>query len=186
MKPIVKGATVMAVILDENTEQLNKTRESLVPVVTPWLRAYSECSDEIQAVVRDMLEIIASDSAEDDEKEMAAATVREALFPSNHNGALGADLVELETELKSHCPQCKQHLAEMDAEETTFSERVSALMKERGMTQEELAAASGVGQSAISMMLARKARPQKRTVVRIAKALAVEPPDLWPSMKGRE
>lgn len=176
----------MAVVLDETTEQLNKTRSSLVPVVTPWLRAYSECSDEIQAVVQDMLKIIADDSSEEDEKEMATATMLEALFPSNHNGALGADLEELEAELKSHCPQCKEHLAELDAEESTFSDRVCAAMKAKGMTQEELGLASGVGQPAIAMMIARKARPQKRTVLRISEALGVPPTELWPGIKGRE
>ena len=45
--------------------------------------------------------------------------------------------------------------------------------------QIDLANASGVGQPAISMMLSRNCRPQKRTVIRIAAALGISPGELW-------
>jgi transcriptional regulator with XRE-family HTH domain len=47
------------------------------------------------------------------------------------------------------------------------------------MTQEQLAAAIGVGQPAISMMLNRNCRPQARTVKKLADALGVEIEELW-------
>ncbi|MFN0056550.1 MAG: helix-turn-helix domain-containing protein [Planctomycetales bacterium] len=173
----------MPSMVDENTAELNRTRESLVPIVSPWIRAYSECSDAIQAVVREMLDIIASDSAEDDEREMAISTVREALFPSNRPGGLGSDLEELEEDAKSHIPGYAELLRQMDEEESTFADRVGSLMKDKSLTQEALANAIGVGQSAISMMLMRQSRPQKRTVVRIAEALGVTPSELWPGFE---
>lgn len=166
----------MAAILDKNTEQLNEMREKLVPVVTPWLRAYLECSSKVQAIVREMLEICESD-AEDDEKEMAMATLLEALFPKTHNGA---DLEELEEDAKSCCPRSATIIESLDQEEAVFADRVASAMQKRGMTQDELASAIGVGQPAVSMMLARKSRPQKRTISRIAEALGVSISELWP------
>jgi transcriptional regulator with XRE-family HTH domain len=53
-------------------------------------------------------------------------------------------------------------------------------MEERGVTQTELAERIGVGQPAISNMLCRQCRPQKRTVEKIAAALEVAPEELWP------
>ena len=53
-------------------------------------------------------------------------------------------------------------------------------MKQRSITQEQLAEAIGVGQPAVSMLLSRTCRPRKRTVERIAVALGVEPSELWP------
>jgi transcriptional regulator with XRE-family HTH domain len=49
------------------------------------------------------------------------------------------------------------------------------------MTQAQLADKLGLGQPAISMMLQRNCRPQKRTVVRLADALGVAPEELWPT-----
>jgi len=46
-----------------------------------------------------------------------------------------------------------------------------------------LAEKIGVGQPAISMMLQRQCRPQKRTVMRIAEALGVSAEELWPNTK---
>lgn len=170
----------MAVIQDKNTEQLNRERERLVPAVTPWLRAYMECNDAVQAVVRDMLDICESEDADEDEKEMAIATVREALFPTTHSGSLGADLEELEEQQKATCPDSAKVIDELDNQEAVFADRVASIMNVKGMTQEQLADAIGVGQPAISMMLARKGRPQRRTVLRIAEALGVSVNDLWP------
>ena len=53
-------------------------------------------------------------------------------------------------------------------------------MDEQGMTQSELASALGLGQSAIANLLSRNCCPQRRTVVKLAKALGIAPDDLWP------
>jgi transcriptional regulator with XRE-family HTH domain len=53
-------------------------------------------------------------------------------------------------------------------------------MDKAGLTQEQLAEKIGVGQPAISMMLKRQCRPQKRTVQRLAEALGVAAEELWP------
>ena len=62
----------------------------------------------------------------------------------------------------------------------TFGERVGDLMRARGMRQWELAAALGITQHAVSMMLSRLNQPQKGTVRRVAKALGLSRKELWP------
>jgi transcriptional regulator with XRE-family HTH domain len=72
----------------------------------------------------------------------------------------------------------------MDQEETQFAERLSRLLAERQLTQAELARRICVGQSAVSMLLSRKCRPQPRTLGKIAEALGVGVEDLWPGKVG--
>lgn len=143
-------------------------------------QAYLECSTEIQAVIRDMVQVVNAHDAIEDERDAALATIAEALFPSTHNGELGVCLEEYEKEATS---EAKVVLKQMDQEEATFADRVNALLEEKGMTQGELADAIGVGQPAVSMMLSRSCRPQRRTVAKIAKALKVSPEDIWPGFK---
>ena len=69
-------------------------------------------------------------------------------------------------------------------EEATFAERLTALLEVKGMSPGGLADAVGVGQPAISMMLARQCRPQRRTVEKIANVLKVAPEELSPGIKG--
>ncbi|TWT31152.1 helix-turn-helix protein [Posidoniimonas corsicana] len=71
--------------------------------------------------------------------------------------------------------------AEMDEQEAAFADKVRQLMQEQGKSQIELGEQMGVSQSAISNMLSRKCRPQRRTIDRAAEALGVPPTDLWPS-----
>ena len=52
------------------------------------------------------------------------------------------------------------------------------------VSEEKLAEMIGVTQPAISMMLQRECRPQRRTIVRIAEALELDPQDLWPGFQA--
>jgi lambda repressor-like predicted transcriptional regulator len=98
----------------------------------------------------------------------------EALFPS-----LLADVATTH-ELMLSTPEAKQAKEELDAEEARFAATLRRLMEERQMTQEKLAKITGVSQPAISNMLNRKCRPQRRTISRFAAALDVDPSELWP------
>jgi len=100
------------------------------------------------------------------------------LFPVSHNGSLGADFEELEDEHSNGAIGDLIH--EMDAHELSFGDKVKVALVDRGMTQQQLADAIGVGQPAVSMMLNREARPQLRTVKKIAEALQLSHEDLWP------
>jgi lambda repressor-like predicted transcriptional regulator len=138
--------------------------------------AYDECDPEIREVVDDMFAICKSDTAGPDQKRRAVHTIIEALFPS-----LAVDLEE-EVGRVDACPAALAYEQELDAQEATFAERLKNAMQSLGWTQEKLAERTGVGQPAISNMLNRQCRPQKRTVRRIAEALGVPPEQLWPGI----
>lgn len=72
-------------------------------------------------------------------------------------------------------------VASLDEEEAAFAARVRKLMHEKGMTQADLAEATGVTQPAIANILNRNCRPQQRTIARFAEALEVDPSELWPN-----
>jgi antitoxin component HigA of HigAB toxin-antitoxin module len=146
-----------------------------------FIRAYLECSDEMQAAIHDMMEILEDVEATQEEKSMALRTVEAILFPSHHNGSLGIALTDAE-ELGSQCGEAKHDLERMDEEEATFANRLRAFMEEKGINQNDLAQATGVGQPAISNMLTRHCRPQRRTVEKIASYFKIEPSELWPGV----
>jgi lambda repressor-like predicted transcriptional regulator len=128
---------------------------------------------------------IANDpEATPEERDDAIATIAEALFPDGDDGSLGVDLEASESQ-DALGPE-KAVLDAMDAEEATFSDRLAALLRDKQVTQVQLAEQIGVGQPAISMMLARKCRPQRRTIKKIAGALGVAPEDLWPGFSHSE
>jgi transcriptional regulator with XRE-family HTH domain len=72
----------------------------------------------------------------------------------------------------------------MNEEEADFAKRLRGLMEVKGLTQAQLATVVGIGQPAVSMMLNRACRPQKKTVLRFAEALGVAPEELWPGIQG--
>jgi lambda repressor-like predicted transcriptional regulator len=143
----------------------------------PFLMAFIECDPEIQQIVAEMAAIITDKNSTDDERIVAAEAIREALNPS-----LAADVLTQYNEIRKS-PESRQSRHEICAEQATFAERLRAAMTERGLTQEQLAAAAGVGQPAVSNLLKRHCRPQRKTVVRFAEVLGISPSDLWPDWK---
>ena len=144
-------------------------------------QAYVECTVEIQSLIRDMVEIVNDPSATEDEKLMACSTIAESLFPSRHHGQLGVDLEQAERLDAERCSrEIKDVHASMDRQEEHFADRVLALMRQRDMTQAQLANACEIGQPAVSNLLSRRSRPQRRTVEKIARALGVATSEIWP------
>jgi len=139
-----------------------------------FLHAYKECSRPVQELVDEMTSIIVSDETEGDEKSHAIDVIIEALFPM-----VAADVTERHR-LLMQSDEARQAIAEMDEEEQTFANRLKDAMDKRGLTQEQLAAATGVSQPAISNMVNRNCRPQRRTISKLAAALDVDPSELWP------
>ena len=144
-------------------------------------RAFLECSTEIQESIREMVAIVNDPESSDDESYSALLTISEALFPSTHNGAIGVDLDDCEKEAPAGVDEV---LRSMDKQEATFADRVNGLLHQKSMTQGDLAAKVGIGQPAISMMLSRQCRPQRRTVEKIAKAMDVSPDEIWEAVDG--
>lgn len=69
----------------------------------------------------------------------------------------------------------------MDEQESRFAGQVLAIMKNRGMNQQQLAEAIGITQPAVSLLLTRQCRPQKRTIRKVAQALGVSENEIWPT-----
>lgn len=61
---------------------------------------------------------------------------------------------------------------------TLWYQKVAALMARRGMTQTELAARIGLGQSAVSMLLSGQRNPRMDTLKAIADAMGVSVAEL--------
>lgn len=151
------------------------------------VRALLDCSGELREHALNMLDAINDPDADDMDREFAAITLAELLDPdpTGPDGRLGYDLAELEARERAEDPEVAAVLDAMDAEEATFASRLDALMREQGVTQTALAERVGLHQSAISMMLSRDCRPQKRTVTKLAAALNVEPATLWPNFAAK-
>ncbi len=142
--------------------------------------AYDECDPGIREQIDEMCAIISSDDASPEQKQRAMHTVLEALFP-----AFTPDITQVLQGLQA-LPESKTYEQELDAQEATFAERLRAVMRAKDMTQEQLAEKIGVRQSAISNMLNRQSRPQRRTVKRLAEALGITPEELWPEISKAE
>ena len=139
-------------------------------------------TDELRTVALELIEQLASGDLDKYEELSTCALLAEILFPNaDASGRPGLDLVEAEAIAIEEHPEAKPILADMDRQEASFAERLRSIMDGKGMTQTELAGKVGIGQPAISMMLNRACRPQKKTVEKLAAALGVAPADLWPA-----
>lgn len=143
------------------------------------LQAYLECSDELQKSAREMIAILNSPEADDDERAMALHTLAQIFFPERDD--CSATLEHLDECAVTNQPDGQSARNQLDEDEATFAKRLARVMREKGVTQTELARRANLGQPAISMMLSRNCRPQQRTVRRLAEALGVSTQELWPS-----
>lgn len=168
----------MSTVID-NADRQNAIKRSQTELFALFFRSYVEAGDATRKVIRDMAEIINDSGADEAEKASALSTLMEAMFPSNApddmDGELGIDLRDFR-EVQDDEEQYSAH----DREEKMFSDRLRLIMDEKKITQTALAKLIDVGQPAIANMLARKCRPQRRTVEKIAEALGVPPQKLWP------
>ena len=142
-----------------------------------FLYAFKECSSEIQAIILDMAEIVVDPESDEEERGHALDTMLEALLPG-----YCADVLETHQSMLLS-PEGVRAREELDREEATFAETLRRHMEEKGVTQEQLANSAGISQPAISNMLNRKCRPQRRTIEKFAEALGVSALELWPFNK---
>src|SRR5262245_61127473 len=153
---------------------------SALQAAAPIVLALAECDEELRAEAIELFTQLASGELDEEQRFATTALLAEILFPSGDpKGAPGLDLVEAEAIAPSIDPETKDIIARMDEEESFFTHRMRELMAAKGLTQAELAAKVGIGQSAISMMLNRACRPQRKTVLRFAQALGVPAEELW-------
>jgi len=150
-----------------------------VPTAVEILPAYLEKSPLVQAVIRDLLNIARNEKLPPADRQWAEVAIQEALFsvqPSESDARGGI----ISKEERQQLPGLKEAQQRMEEEERAFAANLTRLLEERNLSQAELARRVGVGPSAISMMLSRRCRPQRRTVEKIAQALGVEFQELWP------
>ncbi len=139
------------------------------------LEAYLALSKSHRATVNRMVRIVNDANADLDERERALDALMDALsvstpsFSGTPNESSDVGAVQ----------------EEMDREQDSFATRLRRALTARRMTQTELAAKIGVNQSAVSMMINRDCRPQRSTVTKIARALDVQPDELWPEDSQR-
>ena len=141
--------------------------------------AYLECSEEVQALIRDLVRSLNDPEVDEQDRRMALLSIAEALFPP-HAGPDGHYGTDLEAEEQRSIGDERKQLDSMKSQEIHFGQRVEMLLKERGWTQGQLAEKMGIGQPAVSLLVSRHARPQRRTVEKIANAFSVESATLWP------
>lgn len=151
-------------------------KQPLVELFAEMFPAYERGSDEIKSVIRSMVAICNDPNATDEERRDALDVLVEAIFGDPCDPG-----VDLENIAEFEGEDAVAIEAAMDEEEAVFAKTLRRLMKERRVTQKQLAAQIGVGQPAVSMMLSRRCRPQKATVKKIAVALGVEPKEIWPN-----
>jgi lambda repressor-like predicted transcriptional regulator len=138
------------------------------------LHAFRQLDAETRDDITTLVEASESGDLDSPERESVYAALAQTLFPRETKALTPTSWAAANEEER-------RIDREMDAEEATFAKRLEAAMRETGVSQVELAAAIDVGQPAISMMLKRSCRPQRRTVERIAQALGVNPEVLWPT-----
>jgi transcriptional regulator with XRE-family HTH domain len=137
---------------------LEWTRSMSVQERKRFLGALIECSDDVQQVVVSLLNVVKDPSTAPAERKQALMTIADALSlnPCEEDGQRG--------------------------QEDAFAQRLRELMDAKQVSQLELAERVGCSQPAISQMLNRKCRPQKRTILKLAEALKVHPRELWPDI----
>jgi lambda repressor-like predicted transcriptional regulator len=152
----------------------NPNKGAAVGEFARYLQAFVECNNEIQNLVLEMAAIVSDESTTDEERELASDAMMQALFPGD-----SADGLEYYKAILAS-PDGRSAAAAIAEQQATFADNLRRIMAAKGITQEQLASLTGVGQPAISNMLKRACRPQQRTVRRFAEALGVGPHDLWP------
>jgi transcriptional regulator with XRE-family HTH domain len=121
------------------------------------------------------------------ERQRALMAIADALFPnSDDSGQYGLDLVASEASAAAGSPSLAREVRKMNTQQATFAERLRAVMEAKRISQQELAVRVGCSQPAISQMLNRNCRPQKKTILKLAEALNVQACDLWPDIDVAE
>ncbi len=172
-------------------------RLEAVEIVFEWMRSMSvaerkrfqamfvECSDDAQRVVVSLNGVVKDAATTPAERQRALMTIADALHlnPCEEDGRYGQDLAGSEAYAAARSAPLAGEVRRMDAQEESFARRLRDLMEAKHLSQQELAERAGCSQPAVSQMLRRRCRPQRRTVLRLAEALNVHPRELWPDIE---
>ena len=152
-----------------------------------FCRAVVECSDQLKQDVLQMLEIAANEERPTNERQRALMTVADALHLNpDKDGRYGMNLVDSEADAAKEFPQLARKVEAMNNQEAEFAERLKTIMKDKNITQSQLAERINCSQPAVSQMLKRNCRPHRKTLNKIATALGVDARELWPDLEVAE
>jgi len=142
---------------------------------------YLQMSETIQAVVRDLVRLFNDPNIGEEERQRVLQALAATLTAAHHERTGNG----VGREKSEETPEKERVREELDREETLFAANLKQRMQERNLIQAELAERVGLSQPAVSMLLARKYRPQRRTVRLIAQILGVEAGTLWPGLSAQ-
>lgn len=155
--------------------------------VAEFCESLQECSDQLRTDALTMLAVAEDEQRPQTERQRALMTLADALHLNpDEDGRYGMDLNASEAAAAERYPALATQVEIMDSQEAKFAGRLRQLMKDKCITQEKLAARIECSQPAISQMLNRKCRPQRKTLDKIAKALNVDVRELWPDLEVNE
>jgi DNA-binding XRE family transcriptional regulator len=146
-------------------------------VFLEMLPVYLRSPESVQTALRECAETLEVSTATEGERWEACRVAAQYLFePQLAEG----QLVSAE-EFGRSIPAGLREA--MHAQDQSFVDNLKRLMNEKGLTQAQLAQAVGVRPSAMSMLLKRRRRPQRRTLEKLAAVLGVAPQELWPPLE---
>jgi transcriptional regulator with XRE-family HTH domain len=153
-----------------------------------FMARLAECSDAVQQVVIKLLDVIKNPDTTPAERQRTLSTIADALFinPDETDGGYGQDLAASEPNAAAKVPRLAREVEKMNTHEATFAQRLRELMEAKRISQQELADRVHCSQPAISQMLNRACRPQKKTILKLAEVLNVQARDLWPDIDVAE
>jgi len=149
-----------------------------------FFAALTECSDQLRSNAERLMAIIDDPESLPGDKGRAWHTLLDQfrLLPDTE-GRYGMDLAHSEAGAAEKFPALQSEVEKMNSQEAQFAERLRQIMKNKHITQQELAKRIDCSQPAISQMLNRKCRPQRATLEKIAAAVAVDVRELWPDIE---
>ena len=137
---------------------------------------------KVRQTVLQMLRVIENPNSTAHERQRACSTIRDAFELHDDPHRYGVSPAVCEARAAARYASIDRVADELDSQEAAFAEKLRELMKARAITQSELASRVGCTQPAISQMLKRECRPQRKTILGLANALDVDPRELWPDL----
>jgi transcriptional regulator with XRE-family HTH domain len=137
-----------------------------------FLARLAECGDAVQQVVTKLIGVIKNPDTTPAERQRTLSKIADALF--------------INPDETDKVPRLACEVEKMNTHQATFAQRLRELMEAKRISQQELADRAHCTQPAISQMLNRACRPQKKTILKLAEVLNVQARDLWPDIDVAE
>ncbi len=128
-----------------------------------FMEALTNCSGKSWQMIRQLMSLVEAPGTPPNEREHALSSISAMLFSAEREGSEKSD--------------------DMATQQELFVTRLREMMERGHVSQQELARRVGCSQPAISQLLGRKRRPHKKTILKVAASLQVDPRELWPDLE---